>query len=108
MFETVFLVEIFKPNPLVMVLSFVAMYFFMPIMSKKIEIRLNKDEINNIIELAWSDNVPFESIKEQFGCPENEVIKIMRKYLKRQSFDLWRKRVKGRKTKHRKINKNSQ
>jgi len=31
---------------------------------------------------------------------ENEVRKIMRKNLKRSSFELWRKRVKGKKTKH--------
>ena len=32
---------------------------------------------------------------------ENGVRKIMRAHLKKSSFELWRKRVKGRKTKHR-------
>jgi len=33
--------------------------------------------------------------------PEKEVIKVMRRSLKPSSFRLWRKRVSGRKTKHR-------
>ena len=32
---------------------------------------------------------------------ENDVRKLMRENLTRKSFELWRKRVKGRKTKHR-------
>ena len=31
---------------------------------------------------------------------DDEVVKIMRENLKRSSFNLWRKRVRGRKTKH--------
>ena len=36
---------------------------------------------------------PFEAIEIQFGLPESEVIKVMRKELKLNSFKLWRKRV---------------
>ena len=57
---------------------------------------------DRIIEMAWEDRTPFEAIEYQFGIKENEVRKIMRTYLKESSFKLWRKRVKGRKTKHRK------
>ena len=53
-----------------------------------------------IIEMAWEDRTPFEAIEYQFGLKENGVRKIMRTYLKRSSFELWRKRVNGRKTKH--------
>ena len=53
-----------------------------------------------IIEMAWEDRTPFDAIEYQFGLKENEVRKIMRENLKRSSFELWRKRVKGRKTKH--------
>ena len=56
--------------------------------------------IDRIIEMAWEDRTPFEAIEYQFGVKENEVRKIMRKNLKRSSFELWRKRVKGKKTKH--------
>ena len=55
---------------------------------------------DRIIEMAWEDRTPFEAIEYQFGVKENEVRKIMRKNLKRNSFELWRKRVKGKKTKH--------
>ena len=57
-------------------------------------------EIDRIIEMAWEDRTPFEAIKLQFGKNESDVIKIMRKNLKPSSFKLWRKRVQGRKTKH--------
>ena len=59
------------------------------------------EEINRIIEMAWEDRTPFEAIEYQFGIKENDVRKIMRTNLKRRSFELWRERVKGRKTKHR-------
>lgn len=58
-------------------------------------------EISRIIEMAWEDRTTFDSIKDQFGLSESEVIKIMRKHMKRSSFKMWRKRVSGRKTKHR-------
>ena len=50
-------------------------------------------DFNRIIEMAWEDRTPFEAIKFQFGLAESEVIKLMRKSLKRRSFNLWRKRV---------------
>ena len=58
-------------------------------------------EISRIIEMAWEDRTTFDSIKDQFDISESEVIKIMRKNMKRSSFKMWRKRVSGRKTKHR-------
>ena len=57
-------------------------------------------DIDRIIEMAWEDRTPFDAIELQFGIKENEVRKIMRDNLKRSSFELWRKRVKGRKPKH--------
>jgi len=61
---------------------------------------MSEIEIDRIIEMAWEDRTPFEAIKLQFGKNESDVIKIMRKNLKPSSFKLWRKRVQGRKTKH--------
>ena len=58
-------------------------------------------ETSRVIEMAWEDRTTFDSIKDQFGLSESEVIKIMRKHMKRSSFKMWRKRVSGRKTKHR-------
>ena len=53
--------------------------------------------------MAWADRISFEEIKKKTGLSEKEVIKIMRKSLKRKSYILWRKRIKGRLTKHRKL-----
>lgn len=68
---------------------------------------LSEKEIDRIIEMAWEDRTPFEAIEFQFGLKENDVRKIMRSNLKESSFKLWRKRVKGRKTKHEKTSESS-
>ena len=58
---------------------------------------------HDIIGMAWADRVSFDEIKKKTGLSEKEVIKIMRANLKRKSYLLWRKRVRGRVTKHRKL-----
>lgn len=50
-------------------------------------------DMDRIIEMAWEDRTPFEAIRMQFGLTESDVIALMRKELKRSSFNLWRKRV---------------
>ena len=62
--------------------------------------KLNSIQIDRIIEMAWEDRTPFEAILFQFTLKEKDVIKLMRSNLKESSFKRWRKRVKGRKTKH--------
>lgn len=62
---------------------------------------LDPEIIDRIIEMAWEDRTPFEAIEMQYGLKENQVRAIMRKHMKRSSFHMWRKRVKGRSTKHR-------
>ncbi len=52
-----------------------------------------QSDIDRIIEMAWEDRTPFEAIKIQFRFSEADVIALMRKELKRSSFNLWRKRV---------------
>ncbi len=54
---------------------------------------MTPQQIDRIIEMAWEDKTPFEAIEFQFGLLEKDVIKIMRSELKRDSFNLWRKRV---------------
>ena len=61
---------------------------------------LDPEVIDRIIEMAWEDRTPFEAIEMQYGLKENQVRAIMRKHMKRSSFQMWRKRVKGRATKH--------
>jgi uncharacterized protein (TIGR03643 family) len=58
---------------------------------------------HDIIGMAWADRISFEEIKKKTGLSEKEVVKIMRKNLKKKSYLLWRKRVRGRVTKHRKL-----
>ena len=62
---------------------------------------LSAEEIDRIVEMAWEDRSSYDAIKAQFGVPESEVIKIMRREMKASSFKMWRKRVQGRVTKHR-------
>ncbi len=50
--------------------------------------------------MAWEDRTPFDAIEQSFGLSEAQVIQLMRLKLKRNSFELWRKRVTGRVTKH--------
>ena len=61
---------------------------------------MSKDEV---IGMAWADRISFEEIKKKTGLSEKEVIKIMRSNLKKKSYFLWRKRMRGRITKHRKL-----
>ena len=69
----------------------------------KVKIKIHADQISVVIRLAWEDRTSFEEFKERTGLAEREVIDIMRRELKPSSFALWRKRVGGRVTKHRKL-----
>ena len=66
-----------------------------------------KKESKNIdvIGMAWSDKISFDEIKQKTGLIEKDIIKIMRRTLKKSSYILWRKRVRGRPSKHRKLTK---
>jgi len=57
----------------------------------------------DLIGMAWEDRISFEEIKKKTGFSEKEVIATMRRNLKKKSYILWRKRVRGRVTKHRKL-----
>ena len=62
---------------------------------------MSAGDISAVIQMAWEDRTTFETITERMGISESGVIKIMRSELKPDSFKLWRKRMKGRATKHR-------
>ena len=64
-----------------------------------------KTNIDDVIGMAWSDKISFEEIKKKTGLKEKEVISFMRKNLKKKSYVIWRKRVRGRLSKHRKRSK---
>ena len=61
---------------------------------------LSEADISRIVEMAWEDRTPFEAIEMQFGLNESAVVEIMRGHMKASSFKMWRKRMKGRVTKH--------
>lgn len=63
--------------------------------------QLTKSEKSRIIEMAWEDRTPFGAIEYQFGLSEDEVVALMRSEMKSSSFKMWRKRMNGRQTKHR-------
>lgn len=65
--------------------------------------QFSDEEVSRIIEMAWEDRTPFEAIERLFGVGEPEVIDIMRCNIKRKTFNNWRARVSGRKTKHLKL-----
>ena len=65
-----------------------------------------KYNVDEVIGMAWSDKISFEEIKKKTGLMEKEVISIMRKNLKKKSYVVWRKRVRGRISKHKKKTKN--
>ena len=54
---------------------------------------MEQKDIDRIIEMAWEDRTPFEAIKTQFGFSEANVIVLLRRELKRSSFNLLRKRI---------------
>jgi len=62
---------------------------------------MDQDNLNRIIEMAWEDRTPFDVIYKEFDITQNDLERLMRNNLKPSSFKLWRKRVSGRKTKHR-------
>ena len=62
---------------------------------------LTDADVSRIVEMAWEDRTPFESIEMQFGLNESGVIALMRSHMRASSFRMWRKRMAGRVTKHR-------
>jgi len=61
------------------------------------------EQFSRISRFAWEDRTTFEQIEERTGFTERQVINVMRRELKPSSFRMWRKRVTGRVTKHRKL-----
>ena len=60
-------------------------------MSKLQELR--PEHISDIVQMALSDHVSFETIQAEYGIGEKDVKTLMRRTLKRGSYEAWRKRV---------------
>jgi uncharacterized protein (TIGR03643 family) len=64
---------------------------------------LSAGDRSAVIQMAWEDRTSFETIQERMGINESEVIRLMRTELTPRSFRLWRTRMRGRVTKHRRL-----
>jgi uncharacterized protein (TIGR03643 family) len=62
--------------------------------------QLSDADVSRVVEMAWDDHTPFESIAQQFLLSEAAVVRLMRAALKPGSFRTWRRRVRGRIAKH--------
>ena len=60
-------------------------------------------DVSRVIEMAWEDRTPFDSIEALYGLNESAVIKLMRSQLKRKTFNNWRQRASGNVNKHLKL-----
>jgi uncharacterized protein (TIGR03643 family) len=69
-------------------------------MTYKVNNHLQVEDIDRIIQMAWEDRTTFEAIEIQFGLKQADVIRLMRKELEPSSFELWRTRTNGQRTKH--------
>ena len=55
---------------------------------------LTLEEISDIISMALSDDVSFDSIKEIYGINSDEIKRIMKDNISFGSYKCWRERVK--------------
>ena len=55
--------------------------------------KFNQTEISDIIQLAWDDQTDFSHITKIYEIKESDVKKIMKKNIKRKSYEIWRKRI---------------
>ena len=56
---------------------------------------LDDDEISEVIEMALSDHTSFAQIEALYGLRDKEVKTLMRRHLKRGSYEAWRRRVRA-------------
>ena len=70
---------------------------------EKLRALLSEEDISRIIEMAWEDRTSFDVIKLTYGMSEPDIKALMKTYLKRTAYVLWRKRVTGRVTKHQQL-----
>ncbi len=60
--------------------------------------KFSQSEISDIIQMAWDDKTDFSHINKIYGIVEGDVKKIMKKNIKRKSYEIWRKRISMRST----------
>ena len=55
--------------------------------------KFNPSQISDIIDMAWDDQTDFSHITKIYNIAEGDVKKIMKKNIKRKSYEIWRKRI---------------
>tara|TARA_B100000579_G_C22823826_1_gene852017 strand:- start:1100 stop:1321 length:222 start_codon:yes stop_codon:yes gene_type:complete len=55
---------------------------------------LTSEQISDIISMALSDDISFDSIKEIYGINSDDIKKIMKDNISFGSYKCWRERVK--------------
>ncbi len=60
----------------------------------KHKIKLSEKEIGEIIYMALSDDVSFDSIKERFDIDSDTIKRVMKQNISFSSYKVWRERVK--------------
>ena len=55
--------------------------------------KISNEDLNELIAMAWADDVTFDDIEARFGLNEDAVMKIMKANLRFNSYKLWRKRI---------------
>ena len=59
------------------------------------EKKFTDSEISEIIEMALSDDVSFDSIREQYGINSDQIKRIMKANINSSSYKTWRARVRA-------------
>ncbi|MFY8187736.1 MAG: TIGR03643 family protein [Flavobacterium sp.] len=62
-------------------------------MKKNKKVEMTAELIERVVTMAQEEKKPFEVLKAEFGLSENEVTEIMRKSLKKDLFELWKKKA---------------
>lgn len=62
-------------------------------MKKNKNTELTWEQNEKLITLALEERNPFGIIKKEFGFAEKEIIEIMKKRLKADKFELWKKKA---------------
>jgi uncharacterized protein (TIGR03643 family) len=68
-------------------------------MKKNKKIELTPEQKDRMLTMAQEEKKPFEVIKAEFGLVENDVIEIMRKSLRKDLFEIWKKKASASKPK---------
>ena len=62
-------------------------------MKKSRRIELTRDQTERLVTLALEERNPFEIIKMEFNLAEKEVLDLMKKNMKADKYELWKKKA---------------